>query len=66
MFISVISVCLKQATLHNKGYIMMKTLFGDFSKWHFLVLSTLLPESHGLNLYRRFESKVESGGVQQL
>ena len=39
MFISVISMCLRQATYHE-GY-MMNTLFVDFSKWHFLVLATL-------------------------
>ena len=37
VYVSLVSVQNKQP--FNKGY-MMKTLFGDFSKWYFLVLAT--------------------------
>ena len=40
-FIHVISMCLKQATLQIRAIYMMKTWFGDFSKWHILGLATL-------------------------
>ena len=40
-FISVVSQCLKQATLQWRIYIMMNALFGGFWKRHLLVSGTL-------------------------